>query len=70
MGMINGIEHTPSQLRKLVRKAGLRVERVLEGGGSVRILECRGVFSDGDKREETNGVERDDGANRLDGLAN
>lgn len=44
MGIINGIERTPGQFRKLVEEAGLRVERTWECRGQVSIIECRAIL--------------------------
>ena len=41
MGIINGIERTPSQLKVLLEKAGLRIERVWEARSQVPIVEAR-----------------------------
>ncbi|KAK4690158.1 hypothetical protein P7C71_g6563, partial [Lecanoromycetidae sp. Uapishka_2] len=41
MGIINGIERTPEQLRDVVEKSGLRVERVWECRSQVPIVEVR-----------------------------
>ena len=41
MGIINGIERTPGEFRKLVEKAGLRVERIWECRSQVGIVELR-----------------------------
>lgn len=41
MGIINGIERTPDQLRAIVEGSGLRIERVWEGRSQVPIVEVR-----------------------------
>ena len=41
MGIINGIERTPGQLRALVERSGLRIERVWECRSQVPIVEVR-----------------------------
>ena len=45
MGIINGIERTPSQFRELVEEAGLRVERIWECRSQVSIIEVRAVLT-------------------------
>ena len=44
MGIINGIERTPGQFRKLVEEAGLRIEKIWECRSLSSIVECRAVF--------------------------
>ena len=44
MGIINGIERTPGQFRKLVEEAGLRIEKIWECRSVSSIVECRAVF--------------------------
>ena len=41
MGIINGIERTPEQFRKLVAAAGLRVHKIWECRSQVGIVELR-----------------------------
>lgn len=41
MGIINGIERTPAQLKKIVEKAGLRIEKIWEARSQVPIVEMR-----------------------------
>ncbi len=41
MGIINGIERTPDQLKAIVEKSGLRIERVWECRSQVPIVELR-----------------------------
>ena len=41
MGIINGIERTPEQLRKVVEAAGLKITRVWECRAQVPIVEVR-----------------------------
>lgn len=41
MGIINGIERTPSQLEVILEKAGSRTERVWEARSQVPIVEAR-----------------------------
>ena len=66
MGLINGIERTPSQLEKLVTDAGLRVEKVWQCRGVVGIVECRGVFNgEGERGGEMNGGKMSIGANGM-----
>lgn len=41
MGIINGIERTPAQLKKIVESAGLVIEKVWECRAQVPIVEVR-----------------------------
>ena len=41
MGVVNGIERTPDQLKAVVEKSGLRIERVWECRSQVPIVEVR-----------------------------
>lgn len=41
MGIINGIERTPEQLRQVVEQAGLRIEKIWECRSQVGIVELR-----------------------------
>ena len=41
MGIMNGIERTPSQFKELVEKAGLKLERIWECRSMVGIIELR-----------------------------
>ena len=41
MGIINGIERTPDQLKRIVEKSGLRIEKVWECRSQVPIVEVR-----------------------------
>lgn len=41
MGIMNGIERTPSQFKVLVEKAGLKLERIWECRSMVGVIEVR-----------------------------
>lgn len=58
MGIINGIERTPDQLRAIVEKSGLKIEKVWECRSQVPIVEVRLASEKGPVRkvETTNGV--------------
>ena len=43
MGIINGIERTPDQVRLLVEQAGLRIVKIWECRSQVGIIEVRKV---------------------------
>ena len=43
MGIINGIERTPGQLRNIVEKSGLKIEKIWECRSQVPIAELRAV---------------------------
>ncbi len=47
MGTINGIERTPDQLKAIVEKSVLRIEKVWECRSQVPIVELR--LADGDE---------------------
>lgn len=53
MGILNGIERTPDQLKTIVEKSGLRIERVWECRSQVPIVEAR--LAARGERQEVNG---------------